>query len=168
MGAGPDRADAHVGEPGTSRTSASPTWSRLPLPAAAVLCALRDVAATLEAVHDSGLVHGDLRASTVYVLPDGRAALARPDAPRAAKRNGRGRARQDDSHAFAVLAAELLTSPPEAAATVLEDALQVDLCRRPVPHALVAALDEIPAEDWPSNDLQRRATEGGSPGWPST
>ncbi len=129
------------------------------LPAAAVLCALHDVAATLEAVHDSGLAHGDLRASTVYVLPDGRAALAQPDAPRVLKRNGRGRARQDDSHAFAVLAAELLTAPPVAAATVLEDALQVDVGRRPVPRALMEALDEIPAEDWPSNNLQRRATE---------
>ena len=127
-----------------------------PLPAAAVLCALHDVAATLDAVYDSGLAHGDLRASTIYVLPDGRAVLARPDAPPAVKRNGRGRARQDDNHAFAALAAELLADPPEAAATVLEDALKVDISRRPVPRTLLAALDEIPAEDWSSNNLQRR------------
>ncbi len=125
------------------------------LPAAAVLCALDDVAATLDAAHGSGLAHGELRASTVYVLPDGRAALAQPEAARAVKRNGRGRARQEDCHAFVTLAAELLTGAPEAAATVLEDALKVDISRRPVPRALMDALDEIPAEDWPTNNLQR-------------
>ena len=129
------------------------------LPAAAALCALHDVAATLDAVHDSGLAHGDLRASKVYVLPDGRAALARPDAAPAIKRNGRGRARQEDRHAFALLAAELLTDPPQAAAALLEEALKVDIGRRPVPRALVDALDGIPAEDWPSNNLQRRPVE---------
>lgn len=125
------------------------------LPAAAVLCALDDVAATLDAAHASGLAHGALQASAIYVLPDGRTALARPEAPPTIKRNGRGRARRDDFHAFAVLAAELLTDPPEAAAAVLQDVLKGDIGRRPVPRALVAALEEIPAEDWPSTNVQR-------------
>ncbi len=50
-----------------------------PLPAAAALHALHDVAAILEVMHDGGLVHGDLRPATVFILPDGRAALARSD-----------------------------------------------------------------------------------------
>ncbi len=117
VGAGPGLADAHTDRPTTSRTSASPTWSRSPRcrpPRSCAPCTTWPPRSTRS--HDSGFAHGDLRASTVYVLPDGRAALARPDAPRAVKRNGRGRARQDDSHAFAVLAAELLADPPEAAA----------------------------------------------------
>ncbi|PWN02048.1 hypothetical protein DJ010_16095 [Nocardioides silvaticus] len=121
-----------------------------PLPAVAALSALRDVAATLDAVYATGVGHGDLRPATVLVLPDGRAALARPDAPPTVKRNGRGRARQEDNHAFAELAAALLTDPPGAAAAVLADALEGDLSRRPAPHALLESLAEVPTESWTS------------------
>ena len=121
-----------------------------PLPAVAALSALRNVAATLDAVYATGVGHGDLRPATVLVLPDGRAALARPDAPPAVKRNGRGRARQEDNHAFAELAAALLADPPEAAAAVLADALRGDLSRRPAPHTLLESLAEVPAEAWTS------------------
>ncbi len=142
-----------------------------PLPAAAGLHALHDVAATLEALHDSGLAHGDVRPSTVLVLPDGRAALARPEAARTAA--DRRPNLLDDAHDFAVLAFEVLTgvhplSPgnavslaeslpalPRPAAHVLELALTIDAQRRPLPHALMVALDAIPAEDWPTNGLHR-------------
>lgn len=142
-----------------------------PLPAAAALHALHDVAATLEALHDSGLAHGDVRPSTVLVLPDGRAALARSDAARAPADPPPNRL--DDAHDFAVLAFEVLTGVhpltpgnavaladslpalPRSAAHVLELALTIDAGRRPLPHALMVALDAIPAEDWPTNGLHR-------------
>ncbi len=144
-----------------------------PLPAAAALHALQDVAATLEAMHANGVVHGDLRPSTVFILPDGRAALARPDTAPPATEEALGAARLVDAHAFAILAFELLTgvhplAPPDAvamttllpalprsAATVLELALTLDGGRRPLPHAVMAALDAIPPEEWPTNHLRR-------------
>lgn len=118
------------------------------LPAAAAMSVLADVAAVLELVHASGVAHGDLRRDTVLVLPDGRAALSRPEAPRRLKRNGRGRARQEDHHGFAALAADLLTDPPAAAAAVIDDALKGDIGRRPEPRALLAELTRIPAAAW--------------------
>lgn len=144
-----------------------------PLPAAAVLHALHDVAATLEAMHDGGLVHGDLRPATVFILPGGRAALARPDGAKPEPGTDRAPGRRADAHDFAILAFELLTgvhplATPDAvsmtsslptlpgrAATVIELALTIDEMRRPLPHALMAALDAIPAEDWPTNGLHR-------------
>ncbi|WP_322937734.1 serine/threonine-protein kinase [Nocardioides bizhenqiangii] len=146
-----------------------------PLPAAAALHALRDVAATLEAMHDRGLAHGDVRPSTVFILPDGRSALARP---RAADREPD---RPTDAHDFAVLAFELLTGVhpllprdavamasslpmlPRAAADVLELTLTIDPDRRPLPHALMVALDAIPAEDWPTNGLHRPPSQPPAP-----
>lgn len=144
-----------------------------PLPAAAALHALQDVARTLEAMHECGLVHGDLRPATVYVLPDGRAALAQPaDLPPAAgSRTEAGR--RADAHAFALLAFELLTGDhprdvatavaqvtrvpvlPRPAALSLKRALTATPARRPAPTELVAALDALPPEDWPSNHLHR-------------
>ncbi|RHW28261.1 hypothetical protein D0Z08_04575 [Nocardioides immobilis] len=147
--------------------------SMSPLPAAAALHALQDVAATLEAMHANGVVHGDLRPSTVFILPDGRAALARPDTAPPVTEEALGAARLVDAHAFAILAFELLTgvhplAPPDAvamtsslpvlprsAATVLELALTLDGGRRPLPHAVMAALDAIPPEEWPTNHLRR-------------
>jgi hypothetical protein len=134
-----------------------------PLPAAAAIHSLQDVADTLEAMHDSGLAHGALRPDAVFVLPDGRAALALPGTP--------GADRRDDARDFAMLALELLAgvhplSPEDAgaiaashpllapaAANVLELALTIDAARRPLPHALMVALDVIPAEEWPTNGL---------------
>jgi len=146
-----------------------------PLPAAAALHALHDVADTLEAMHDGGLVHGDLRPSTVFVLPDGRAALARPEASEPTPGTDREPGRRADAHDFAILAFELLTGVhplapegavalasslpmlPPAAANVLELALTNEPDRRPFPHAVMVALDAIPAEEWPTNGLHRPA-----------
>jgi hypothetical protein len=146
-----------------------------PLPAAAALHALQDVVAILEAMHDGGLVHADLRPATVFILPDGRAALARSDGAKPVPAKDRGRGRRADAHSFAVLAFELLTgvhplAPTDAAsmagshvllpgpaATAIKRALSISEKRRPLPHALMAALDAIPAEDWPSNGLHRPA-----------
>ncbi|KAA1419392.1 hypothetical protein F0U44_13230 [Nocardioides humilatus] len=144
-----------------------------PLPAAAALHALRDVAATLHAMHECGLVHGALRPAGVFILPDGRAALARPDAVP----EGAGATRQAavwaDSYGFAVLAFELLTgihpldltngsamtpslaSLPPRAATVLKRALTTTPARRPLPLELIGALEAIPAERWASNHLKQ-------------
>lgn len=144
-----------------------------PLPAAAALHALQDVAATLEAMHEQGLAHGDLRAATVLVLPDGRSALARSQTTTPAPGKAREAARRADAHDFATLAFELLTGThplappnaasmassfaalPPAAATLLRQALANDPDRRPLPRDLVAALDAIPAEEWPTNHLRR-------------
>ncbi|MEZ0577979.1 hypothetical protein [Nocardioides sp. MH1] len=143
-----------------------------PLPAAAALHALRDVAATLHAMHECGLVHGDLRPSGVLVLPDGRAALARCDSSPAARGTDRTTAARADSHGFAVLAFELLTAIhpldptdvaamvatlgelPPAAAGVLAHALTAAPAQRPLPLELVGALEDIPADQWPSNQLR--------------
>ncbi len=46
---------------------------------------------------------------------------------------------------------------PGPAATAIKRALSISERRRPLPHALMAALDAIPAEDWPSNGLHRPA-----------
>lgn len=146
-----------------------------PLPAAAALHALQDVARTLDAMHACALSHGDLRPGTVYVLPDGRAALAQPaDLPPATgSRSSAGRC--DDALRFAMLAFELLTgdhprdvgtaaaratsvpSLPRAAALALERALAATPSRRPSPIDLVTELDAVPPEDWPSNHLHRPA-----------
>ena len=139
-----------------------------PLPAAAALHALHDVAATLEAIHDSGLVHGDLRPSTSSSSPT--AGRARPARGRPPPANGR-RSRQDDAHEFAVLAFEVLTGPLDLAGprwcwrTRGREcaALTIDAGRRPFPHALMVALDAIPAEDWPTNGLHRPADHARSP-----
>lgn len=143
-----------------------------PLPAAAALYALRDVAGTLHAMHECGLVHGDLRAAGVLILPDGRAALARPDTAPPASGTSRGSAVQADSYGFAVLAFELLTAIhpldpsdatamtaclgmlPRRAATVLRRALTAAPARRPLPLDLVDLLEGVPAERWASNQLR--------------
>ncbi|KAA1428460.1 hypothetical protein [Nocardioides antri] len=146
-----------------------------PLPAAAALHALQDVAGTLDAMHECGLVHGDLRPATVYVLPDGRSALAHPGEMPPASATRQETARRNDAHAFAMLAFELLTGDhphdvqtaiarapslptlPRAAALALKRALTATPARRPRPLELVATLDTIPAEDWPTNRLRRAA-----------
>lgn len=146
-----------------------------PLPAAAALHALQDVASTLAAMHECGLVHGDLRPATVYVLPDGRTALAHPHGMPPASATWQERARRNDAHAFAMLAFELLTGDhprdpqtviarapslptlPRPAALALKRALTATPAQRPRPLELVATLDAIPAEDWPTNGLGRVA-----------
>lgn len=145
-----------------------------PLPAAAALHALRDVAGTLHAMHECGLVHGALRPAGVLILPDGRAALARPDRAPAATGTSRKAAVLADSYGFAVLTFELLTGihpldaadraamtaslgmlPPRAA-TVLKRALTTTPARRPMPLELVGALEAVPAERWSSNRLRQQ------------
>ncbi len=135
------------------------------LPAAAALDALRDVAETLRAMHESGLVHGNLGPSAIYVLPDGHAALGEPgEVPPGI---GTLTPPDEDAYDFAVLAFELLTGLhpldprtvisatrghtdlPAAAAAVLEQALTSTGSATPAPHDLVAALDAVPVEDWP-------------------
>ncbi len=136
-----------------------------PLPAPAALDALRDVAETLRAMHESGLVHGNLGPSTVYVLPDGRAALGEPgEVPPG---SGTLTPPDEDSYDFAVLAFELLTGfhpldprtvisatrgltdLPASAAAALEQALAATTSEAPPAHELSAALDAVPAEEWP-------------------
>lgn len=144
-----------------------------PLPAAAALHALRDVARTLHAMHECGLVHGDLGPAAVFILPDGRAALARPETAPPATATSRTRAMRTDAHGFATLAFEALTGVhpldpaeagpmatslpvlPRAAADVLARALDAAPSRRPLPLDLVTALDAIPAEEWTTNQLGR-------------
>jgi hypothetical protein len=143
-----------------------------PLPAAAALHALRDVARTLQAMHECGIVHGDLRPASVFILPDGRAALARPESPPPGQGTSAGDARGTDTYGFAVLAVELLTavhplhpdnpssmagllfSLPSDAAIELGWALTAENERRPLPLDLVAALDAIPPEEWSTNHLR--------------
>jgi hypothetical protein len=144
-----------------------------PLPAAAVLHALRDIAGILQAMHACGLVHGHLRPSSVYVMPDGRAALAHPGAAPPGTGTSHDTAERADAYGFAVLAIELLTGVhpvdprhaismatalpllPNAAATELKRALTTDPSRRPLPVDLVATLTAIPAEEWPTSHLLR-------------
>jgi len=144
-----------------------------PLPAAAVLHALQDVARILHAMHACGLVHGHLRPSAVYVMPDGRAALARPGTAPPGTGTSHASAERADAHGFAVLATELLAGVhpvdpdhaismatalpllPESAATELKRALTTDPSRRPLPLDLVETLAAIPAEEWPTNHLRR-------------
>lgn len=144
-----------------------------PLPAAAALHALQDVAHTLTAMHECGLVHGDLRPATVFILPDGRAALARPETTPPASGTSREDAVRTDARGFAVLAFELLTGVhplnprdagsmatslpmlPPAAAAELAWALTAEPDRCPLPRELEAALDAVPPEDWTTNGLRR-------------
>lgn len=152
-----------------------------PLPAAAVLHALQDVARILEAMHACGLVHGHLRPSAVYVMPDGRAALARrPGAAPPGTGTSHASAERADAYGFAVLAIELLTGVqrvdprrpgslaaalrqlPPAAATELKRALTTDPARRPLPVDLVESLTAVPAEEWPATHL-RQAPEAPEP-----
>jgi len=148
-----------------------------PLPAAAALHALQDVAETLDAMHECGLVHGDLRPAAVFILPDGRAALARPDQTPPAVGTIQEAAWRADAHDFAILAFELLTGVhpldrsntrslvtavpdlPARAVRVLDRALTADPDRRPLPLELMASLDAIPPEEWPSNRLRRTTSE---------
>lgn len=132
-----------------------------PLPAAAALDALRDVAEELRARWEEHTgTHGDLKPWTVVVLPHGRATLADPNADRA------GGSRRGDAYWFAVLACELLTGtrpieradaaclmsgtpgfPPEARQALLT-CLNPRPKRRPLPHQLVEALEAVPASAW--------------------
>lgn len=134
------------------------------LPAAAALDALRDVAETLRAMHESGLVHGNIGPAAIYVLPDGHAALGEPgEVPPGI---GTLTPPDEDAYDFAVLAFELLTGLhpldprtvisatrghtdlPAAAAAVLEQALTSTGTAIPAPHDLVASLDAVTFEDW--------------------
>lgn len=146
-----------------------------PLPAAAALHALRDVARTLEAMHGCGLVHGELGPRSVFVLPDGRAALSRPAPAPPGSGTSDVDVRAADAYDFAVLAYELLTGAhpldpgnPSSMATALSDippnaaielgwALTAGADGRPVPLDLVDALDAVAPEEWSTNHLRRIA-----------
>ncbi|HYG94697.1 MAG TPA: hypothetical protein VD859_14025 [Nocardioides sp.] len=145
-----------------------------PLPAAAALDALRDVAEELRGIAtERGEAHGDVKPWNVVVLPDGHATIVDP---KLAGEAVTGATRRGDAYWFAVLACEVLTGtrpidrqdadclmeraglPADARAAVLRG-LAAHPQRRPFPHTLVAALARVPDEAWPGGRREPSAVE---------
>lgn len=149
-----------------------------PLPAAAALDVLRDVAEELRAAwEERAEAHGDLKPWTVEVLPDGHATVT--GEPLA------GASRRGDAYWFAILAIELLTGtrpiervdaacllrgtpgfPPEARQALLTG-LSPRPKRRPLPHQLVAALEAVPASAWTGEEQPAAPAEPDEPTEPT-